>query len=238
MDELIAGEAGLRGPVFFGALALLVLWEAAAPRRILNRPLARRWFGNAAIAIIDTAIDDLWDIDRDSPTWNGQFYVPDFFLPSEAPSALAWADDDSAVYAGYLTGPQGSSIEGNGTVRKCVIGEDACRHAVAVRAPVRSIAAVGVGAARAVYVADSSGWITSIGDAPFEPGPETSATDSQGLFDGTGGCVEDFGGYLRARPCDPAGCLLATGNLGDLVACEAAAEAGAQGLQASTLLAY
>ncbi|MBI2892125.1 MAG: YncE family protein [Deltaproteobacteria bacterium] len=190
------------------------------------------------IAIIDTATDDLWDIDPESPTWNGQFYVPDFFLPSEAPSAVAWADDDSAVYAGYLTGPQGSSIEGNGTVRKCVIGEDACWHAVAVQAPVRAIAVVGSGSARIVYVADSSGWITPIRDALFEPGLETSATDNQGLFDGTGGCVENFGGYLRARPCDSAACMLDTGNLGDPAACEAAAKAGSFGLQASALVGY
>jgi DNA-binding beta-propeller fold protein YncE len=195
------------------------------------------------IAIIDTATDDLWDIDPLTPFTNGQFYVPEVFLPSEAPSALVWAPDDSAVYAGYLTGPAGSSIEGNGTVRKCVIGNPWCWHAVAVEGPVRSLAVDRTGSV--VWVSDGSGWITPIQESLFVPDgpsilgfPTTSGRNGVGDYDGTGGCLVPFSGWYRAVPCEPAGCLLTPANLAGRGACVTAGQNASFQLSASAIVVY
>jgi len=176
--------------------------------------------------IIDVATDQTLDIDEFSATTfnNAGFYVPLNLNPSESPSAVAWAPDDKSIYVGYLTGPQGSFIEGNGTVRKCVfydppsIVTPRCWHAVAVRAPVRSLAVTPDG--NRVWVGDASGWLTPLEEDWFEAGPTTSGVNNVGLFDGTGGCLELFGGDLRATECMPAACMasplsIANEDLGD-----------------------
>jgi sterol desaturase/sphingolipid hydroxylase (fatty acid hydroxylase superfamily) len=39
---------------YFGTIALIALGEALAPRRALAAPLRKRWFGNLALAVLDT----------------------------------------------------------------------------------------------------------------------------------------------------------------------------------------
>lgn len=49
-------EGIIRLSFFFGVLALMAVWEVAAPRRVLSRPKLGRWVGNLGIVVIDTAI--------------------------------------------------------------------------------------------------------------------------------------------------------------------------------------
>ena len=159
------------------------------------------------IALIDTATDALWDINLSTPTFNDQFYVDLSHEPSNTPTAVAWSPDDSAIYAGYASGPNGSSLSGAGTVRKCVMGDPDCWHAVGVGGAVRALDVRGAGAAQMVYVGDASGGITPLAASLFEADASTTGVDNDGYEDGTGGCLSNFGGFNRAEPCPPAAIL-------------------------------
>jgi len=49
-------EPWIRVGVFAGMLALMVGWEATAPRRALSQPRSERWTGNLGIVAIDTVL--------------------------------------------------------------------------------------------------------------------------------------------------------------------------------------
>jgi sterol desaturase/sphingolipid hydroxylase (fatty acid hydroxylase superfamily) len=57
MTELILQhEALVRGGAFAGLLAVMALWELAAPRRKRSVPRAGRWFANFGIVAVDTVV--------------------------------------------------------------------------------------------------------------------------------------------------------------------------------------
>ena len=49
-------EAVIRLGVFFGAFAILAIWEMAAPRRALVLPKSSRWLTNWSISILNTSL--------------------------------------------------------------------------------------------------------------------------------------------------------------------------------------
>ncbi|TFH41850.1 MAG: sterol desaturase family protein [Chrysiogenales bacterium] len=49
-------EATIRLTAFIIVLAIMMIWEIAAPRRTLTLPRRRRWFGNLGIILINTLI--------------------------------------------------------------------------------------------------------------------------------------------------------------------------------------
>ena len=49
-------ESQIRLGCFVGVLAVMALWELAAPRRALTTPKNRRWFVNLGLVVIDTVV--------------------------------------------------------------------------------------------------------------------------------------------------------------------------------------
>lgn len=57
MQDLVAGhETAIRMGAFLGVLAVMALWELAAPRRRQDIPRLLRWSNNLALVAIDTAL--------------------------------------------------------------------------------------------------------------------------------------------------------------------------------------
>lgn len=57
MDDLARTHyASAYALIYFGALAAMALWEAAAPRRALSAPLRLRWTGNFAVTLLQSLI--------------------------------------------------------------------------------------------------------------------------------------------------------------------------------------
>jgi hypothetical protein len=160
---------------------------------------------HGTVRIISTRTERNLDVGGDGPP--SELDVPIPWLPSARPQAVAWDDDDSAVYVGYAGGYPGGALEAYGTVRRCPIALGHCRHEVGVGAPsgvgtgVRSLSLAGCGAQRTVVVANGEGRLTFLSEDLFEPGPDTSGTDPFHAFDGTGGCLDDWGGYAHAITC-------------------------------------
>src|SRR3546814_10786926 len=57
-DFLLANEPALRLAFFFGALAALMVAEAALPRRRREIPRLTRWSGNLGVVAVDTLLLD------------------------------------------------------------------------------------------------------------------------------------------------------------------------------------
>jgi sterol desaturase/sphingolipid hydroxylase (fatty acid hydroxylase superfamily) len=55
-EALFANEPWIRLGAFFGALAVLALWEVLAPRRRQSVPRSGRWPANLGIVLLDTAL--------------------------------------------------------------------------------------------------------------------------------------------------------------------------------------
>ncbi len=55
-QTLIEHEAALRLGAFFGVLALMALWELAAPRRALKTSKAARWGANLGIVVLNSVV--------------------------------------------------------------------------------------------------------------------------------------------------------------------------------------
>ncbi len=55
-EFLLANEATLRLAVFLGVLALMAVWEVAAPRRRREIPRLLRWSNNLDLVVIDTVL--------------------------------------------------------------------------------------------------------------------------------------------------------------------------------------
>lgn len=56
MDVLIEHEPWVRMGIFAGVLALIALWEVAAPRRRRNIPRLLRWSNNLGIVVLDSVL--------------------------------------------------------------------------------------------------------------------------------------------------------------------------------------
>jgi sterol desaturase/sphingolipid hydroxylase (fatty acid hydroxylase superfamily) len=57
MDELArAHYTSIYALLYFGAICVVALWEAAAPRRALTAPLRLRWFGNLSVTLLQSAV--------------------------------------------------------------------------------------------------------------------------------------------------------------------------------------
>lgn len=161
--------------------------------------------GTDGVAIVDTSSDALWDVAPGDPG-TVHFYPPDPFEPSVGPQWVAWAEDSSAVYVGYLSGYLGGRLSGNGTVRKCPLAEGHCDQEVGVTYAVRSLFVEGAGDSRVIWVLDSGGLMTPLSEDKFIPVPGVNAgTDPSGVWDGTGGCVTyDGSNDWIAEPCPEA----------------------------------
>lgn len=162
--------------------------------------------GGDMVAIVCPDTDRVMVVNTSQPYDEVGFYIEDSFLePSENPIDLAWAPDDSAIYVGYVGGPLSSTIGTYGTVRRCDIASpENCQHAVGVEASVRSISITGEDTSLIVWVGDSNGGLTALSAPLFDPGPTTSGVDANGLYDGTGGCLNSS---RRAIPCPSAASL-------------------------------
>ena len=55
-DALLTAEPTLRLSVFLGMLALMALWEVAAPKRRREIPRVIRWTNNLALVLVDTML--------------------------------------------------------------------------------------------------------------------------------------------------------------------------------------
>ncbi|WP_298856106.1 sterol desaturase family protein [uncultured Ruegeria sp.] len=55
-DTILAAEPTIRLVAFLGILAVMALWEVAAPRRRREIPRVVRWTNNLALVVLDTAI--------------------------------------------------------------------------------------------------------------------------------------------------------------------------------------
>jgi len=55
-EFLLAHESTLRLAIFLGVLALMAIWELAAPRRRQQIPRLLRWSNNLALVVIDTLV--------------------------------------------------------------------------------------------------------------------------------------------------------------------------------------
>ena len=55
-DALLTAEPTLRLSVFLGMLALMALWEVAAPKRRREIPRVIRWTNNLALVLVDTVL--------------------------------------------------------------------------------------------------------------------------------------------------------------------------------------
>lgn len=55
-QTLLAAEPTIRLAVFLGILAVMALWEVAAPRRRQEIPRVLRWSNNIALVVVDTVI--------------------------------------------------------------------------------------------------------------------------------------------------------------------------------------
>lgn len=55
-DALLTAEPTLRLSIFLGMLALMVLWEVAAPKRRREIPRVIRWTNNLALVLVDTML--------------------------------------------------------------------------------------------------------------------------------------------------------------------------------------
>jgi len=146
--------------------------------------------------------------------------TPDFESSAGA-RTVTWADDQT-LFAGYDYGH--GRLGGAGVVRKCWLdyGYEACDgpaeasgvpcpavygqcgHEVGVTGHVRGLAVFGTDSNRRVVVGDDQGWTTVLRDELFEAEPCFVGTAPQPYPypDGTGGCVEDWGGFeMRAVSC-------------------------------------
>ncbi|MBK8908477.1 MAG: sterol desaturase family protein [Rhodospirillales bacterium] len=56
MESLLAAEAVVRIGAFASVLAIMLLWEAAAPRRRLTAPRSGRWLANLGVVGVDTVL--------------------------------------------------------------------------------------------------------------------------------------------------------------------------------------
>ena len=55
-DFLLTREASIYAGAYFGAVFLMAVWEAVAPRRSSTAPLGKRWRTNFGLALIDSAL--------------------------------------------------------------------------------------------------------------------------------------------------------------------------------------
>lgn len=55
-ETIIAAEPTIRLVVFLGTLAVMMLWEIAAPRRRRDIPRLTRWTNNLALVVLETFI--------------------------------------------------------------------------------------------------------------------------------------------------------------------------------------
>lgn len=55
-DAILTNEAQIRLAVFLGILAVMAIWEIAAPRRRLEFPRLIRWSNNLALVVVDTIL--------------------------------------------------------------------------------------------------------------------------------------------------------------------------------------
>ncbi len=55
-EMVVAYEGAIRLGCFVGVLALVALWELAAPRRVLRESKRRRWLGNFAVLLLNTLL--------------------------------------------------------------------------------------------------------------------------------------------------------------------------------------
>ncbi len=55
-ETIVSHEPTIRLAVFIGVLAVMALWEVAAPRRRIEIPRLVRWSNNLALVIIDTIV--------------------------------------------------------------------------------------------------------------------------------------------------------------------------------------
>jgi hypothetical protein len=215
IDVLDQLEAGL--PVVAPPVTPITTGGGANNTRIRVNPsgtlVAVAGAGSGNVTVIDTASNQIIDVAPDDPG-RTQFNAPPNFDGSESPQWIEWAEDGTAIYVGYTAGQLQGSLGGHGVVRKCrlppALGgpQDAsgyCMHEVGVFGAVRSLVVIGLGAARVIWVADDYGLLTPIEDYRFHPGATTSGRDRFGLFDGTGGCLEDPTGEALAIPCPDAG---------------------------------
>ncbi len=153
------------------------------------------------VAIIDVATDSIHDVG--DPGFPTQFGVPlgepwALWEESHETAGVAWATDGSAVYAGFISGGYSHSLGGYGVVRRCPFDLGYCQHEVGVEGALVDLAVIEVGGLDRVLVTDFDGRVTVLEPYLFEPGADTSGVNSQGLFDGTGGCLNSTG---RAIPC-------------------------------------
>jgi hypothetical protein len=180
------------------SLGSIRLGTSCNPQYLVLSPdgtmLAATCSDSSLVAILDARLYGVID----------QMAGPTYFEPSSGLYAVAWAEDSSAVFAGYTYGH--GSLDSYGVVRKCVIGEDDCWHEVGVQGSVRSLAVTGSGASRMVWTSDSLGYVTGLTDALgvslFEAGQLTSGRNMYGQNDGTGGCLANLHGWdEEAVPC-------------------------------------
>ncbi|MEM9523922.1 MAG: sterol desaturase family protein [Pseudomonadota bacterium] len=55
-ETILAHEADIRLSVFLGMLAVMAVWELAAPRRRLDMPRLVRWTNNLGLVVLDTVL--------------------------------------------------------------------------------------------------------------------------------------------------------------------------------------
>ena len=55
-ETILAAEPAIRLAAFLGMLAVMMLWELAAPRRRRGIPRVIRWTNNFALVAVDTII--------------------------------------------------------------------------------------------------------------------------------------------------------------------------------------
>ncbi len=55
-DFLLTRTGSIYAGAYFGAVFLMAIWEAVAPRRSSTAPLGKRWRTNISLALIDSAL--------------------------------------------------------------------------------------------------------------------------------------------------------------------------------------
>ncbi|MFP6747446.1 MAG: sterol desaturase family protein [Alphaproteobacteria bacterium] len=56
VDSIMQNEGAIRLSIFLGVLAVMAVWELAAPRRALSQSKWRRWGGNLGIVVLNTLV--------------------------------------------------------------------------------------------------------------------------------------------------------------------------------------
>jgi hypothetical protein len=167
--------------------------------------LAVAYRNSATIGVIDTFTNTIIDAAPELVT--NQFAQDILFEPSLWPIDVAWAPDESAVYAGFSSGYSGGDLSGLGVVRKCAFDRGKCLHEVGVPATMRAVTVVGPPNAPTVWAVDSNGSVTPLPDALFEPSTATLGSNVGGWLDGTGGCTTTNATRRYAVPCPEAGSI-------------------------------